>query len=446
MRATRPRAGRGRVTSRHGASLAASVAAGVLALLIGSTSLAGAGSPSPSPSPSLSSPASPGPSASVGPSTSPGPSGSAAPLPSAAPSPDPRVEAAFATLRTDEDLVGQLLLLSWNGSTPAAVRAVLEDLRPGGLVYVANASRAKKATRLNAAIVAAAQELGMVPPIRAIDHEGGIVQRIDDVRNLGSNGAFGRTKPTLLEACQRGATHAKQLREMGFDMSLGPVLDVATNPRNPVIGDRSYSPRPAVVARLGAAYIRGLQGGGIMGSGKHFPGHGDTAVDSHLGLPVITAGMKRLGSVELLPFVRAMEPDTDVASIMTGHLALPRIDRSGAPASLSRPIVTGLLREQLGWQGLVLTDDLGAMDAITDRYGPGEAAVRAVEAGVDLLIIVKDGDNQEQARDALVEALRDGRLDRAQVEAAVRRVLAVKARYGLLDGVRPEPVDCAEAG
>jgi beta-N-acetylhexosaminidase len=113
---------------------------------------------------------------------------------------------------------------------------------------------------------------------------------------------------------------------------------------------------------------------------------------------------------------------------------------------LSRPIVTGLLREQLGWQGLVLTDDMGAMDAITDRYGPGEAAVRAVEAGVDLLIIVKDGDNQEQARDALLDALRDGRLDRAQVEASVRRVLAAKARFGLLDGIRPEPVPCAEAG
>jgi beta-N-acetylhexosaminidase len=425
---------------------ATALVAGTLALLaIGAGLPVAAQSPSPSPEPSGAI-ASPAPSASVDPFASPGPLASGSPVASAAPSPDPRVEAAFASLLTDEDLVGQLLLLSWGGSTPASARAALEAFRPGGLVYVANASRAKKATRLNAAIAAAAQELGMVPPIRAIDHEGGIVQRIDDVRNLGSNGAFGRSKPTLQKACERGATHAEQLREMGFDMSLGPVLDVATNPRNPVIGDRSYGPKPAVVARLGAAYIRGLQGGGIMGSGKHFPGHGDTAVDSHLGLPVIKAGQKRLASVELVPFVRAMEPDTDIASIMTGHLALPRIDPSGAPASLSRPIVTGLLREQLGWQGLVLTDDMGAMDAITDRYGPGEAAVRAVEAGVDLLIIVQDGDNQERARDALVAALRDGRLDRAQVEASVRRVLAVKARYGLLDGVRPPLVACAEAG
>jgi beta-N-acetylhexosaminidase len=424
--------------------IASALAAGALALVgLGAGLPASAQSPSPGSTGGLASPA---PSASLDPFASPAPSAQASPSAVPAASPDPRVEAAFAGLLTDEDLVGQLLLLSWNGSTPASVRDALQAFRPGGLVYVANAGRARKATRLNAAIAAVAQELGMVPPIRAIDHEGGIVQRIDDVRNLGSNGAFGRSRPTLQEACERGATHAEQLRGMGFDMSLGPVLDVATNPRNPVIGDRSYGPRPAVVARLGAAYIRGLQGGGIMGSGKHFPGHGDTAVDSHLGLPVIKAGMKRLGSVELVPFVRAMAPDTDVASIMTGHLALPRIDPSGAPASLSRPIVTGLLREQLGWQGLVLTDDMGAMDAITDRYGPGEAAVRAVEAGVDLLIIVKDGDNQEQARDALLDALRDGRLDRAQVEASVRRVLAAKARFGLLDGIRTEPVPCAEAG
>jgi beta-N-acetylhexosaminidase len=409
------------------------IAAG-LALLAASS--AGGQSPSADPSPGASPRAMPGASA--------GPTPSLAPLPSAAP--DARVEAAFASLLTDEDLVGQLLLLSWDGGTPASARAALEAFRPGGLVFVANASRAAKATRLNAAIAAAAADLGMVPPLRAIDHEGGIVQRIRDVPNLGSNGAFGRGRPTDQAACERGAIHAQQLRAMGFDMSLGPVLDVATNPDNPVIGDRSYGRRPALVARLGAAYIRGLQGGGIIGSGKHFPGHGDTSVDSHLGLPVIKAGRARLDAVELVPFVRAMAPDVDVASVMVGHLALPRLDPSGDPATLSRAIVTGLLRDDLGWQGLVLTDDMGAMDAITDRYGPGEAAVRAVEAGVDLLIIVRDGDNQLDARDALVAALRDGRLDRGQVEASVRRVLAVKARFGLLDGVRPAPVACADAG
>ncbi len=428
---------------RRGVRVAVALAAAVA--LLGPAGPAGGQSPSPG-SPWASAgapPASPSVEPSVAPGESPAPAVSPGPSATPSASPDPRVEAAFASLHTDEDLVGQLLLPSWDGGTPASARAALAELRPAGLVFVANASRAAKAGRLNAAIAGAAEDLGLVPPFRAIDHEGGSVQRIRDVRNLGSNGAFGRSRPTDRAACERGAAHARQLRGMGFDLSLGPVLDVATNPRNPVIGDRSYGRRAGLVARLGAAYIRGLQGGGVMASGKHFPGHGDTSVDSHLGLPVVRAGRDRLDAVELVPFRAAMTPGTDVASIMVAHIALPRLDPSGAPASLSSPIVTGLLRGELGWQGLVITDDLGAMDAITDRYGPGDAAVRAVQAGVDLLIIVKDGDNQVRARDALVAALRDGRLDRAQVEASVRRVLAAKARFGLLDGVPPEPVDCS---
>jgi beta-N-acetylhexosaminidase len=221
---------------------------------------------------------------------------------------------------------------------------------------------------------------------------------------------------------------------------------VATDTRNPVIGDRAYGRDPELVARLGAAYIRGLQGGGILASAKHFPGHGDTHVDSHLGLPVIEHDRERLDAVELLPFRRAMDPDVAVASVMIGHLALPALDPSGAPASLSAPVIEGLLRTELGWDGLVLTDDLGAMRAITDRYPPGEAAVLAVAAGADLLIVVRNGSNQEEARTALLDALADGRLERSAVEAAVRRVLAAKARVGLLDGVRPDPVPCVEAG
>ena len=192
--------------------------------------------------------------------------------------------------------------------TPASARAALDAFHPAGLVYVANASRAAKATKLNAAIAEAAAELGMVPPLRAIDHEGGIVQRIKDVRNLGSNGAFGRTRPSDRRHASAAPTHAKQLRAMGFDMSLGPVLDVATNPRNPVIGDRSYGAARSSWRAWATAYIRGLQGGGIIGAGKHFPGHGDTSVDSHVGLPVIKAGRKRLDTVELVPFVRRWRP------------------------------------------------------------------------------------------------------------------------------------------
>jgi beta-N-acetylhexosaminidase len=229
---------------------------------------------------------------------------------------------------------------------------------------------------------------------------------------------------------------------MDIDMDLAPVLDVASDPRNTVIGDRSYGPDPRAVARLGGAYIRGLQAGGVIATGKHFPGHGDTRVDSHLALPVLPFGRRRLDAVELVPFRRAIAPRVDAAAIMVGHLALPKLDPTGSPATLSAPIVTGLLRDDLGYDGLVITDDLGAMAAITSRYPPGVAAVRAIRAGVDMLIIVRSGRNQVRARDALLRALASGRLDRERVVASVRRILMVKARFGLLDGVRPAPVAC----
>lgn len=413
--------------------------AAIAATLVAAPTLAG--SPTPGPASPAAGPASPAPGVLASPSA---PSPPAAPSPSVAP--DVRVEQAFRRLTTDADLVGQLLLLGWNGRSPAAARDALREFRPAGLVLVANASQGSRAAALNAAIAAEAAALGMVPPIRAVDHEGGSVQRLKDLPNRGPNGAFGRLFPTDLEACQRGLIHAVELRALGFDMNLAPVVDVATNPRNPVIGDRAYGGDPELVARLGAAYVQGLQGGGVMGSAKHFPGHGDTRVDSHLGLPVIKHDRERLDAVELLPFRRVMEADVAIASLMVGHLALPRIDARRLPASLSHPIVTGLLREELGWDGLVVSDDLGAMDAVTDRFAPGDAAVLAVTAGVDLLILVRDGDNQEQARDALLGALQDGRLERAQVERSVRRVLGVKARFGLLDGVRPLPVACPPLG
>jgi beta-N-acetylhexosaminidase len=355
---------------------------------------------------------------------------------------DPRVTAALATLTTDQDLVGQLLLVGWSGSTPGSVRKMLSSLRPGGVVFVANATTAATAKALNQAIADGATQLGMLPPIRTINHEGGQVQTITDVRNLGSNGAFGSRGPTDLQACQRGAAQARQLSGMGFDMDLAPVIDVLTDPNNTVIGDRAYGSSAALVARLGAAYIQGMQGAGIMAVAKHFPGHGGTAVDSHLGLPVLPFTRARLDRIDLVPFVRAIAPGVDVAGIVVGHLALPKLDPSGDPASLSRAIITGLLRHDLGYSGLVLTDDLGAMAAITANFAPGQAAVKAVAAGADMLIVVGDKTRQLAMRDALVAALASGKLDRGRVLDAVRHVLEAKAQYGMLGGDGPTLTSC----
>jgi beta-glucosidase-like glycosyl hydrolase len=378
----------------------------------------GAGSPSapPAASPSGEQPAGAAPSGSPAASLSPT---------------DQAVEDAFAKLTTDADMVGQLLLLAWIGSRAEDARPMLRDLRAGGIVFVQNATLRAEARAINLGLQQIATEANMLPPLIAIDHEGGIVQRIKDVPNLQNNWDFGQRAPSDLEACQRGQAHAQVLKEMGFTVNLAPVLDVNNNPNNPVIGPRSYSDDAQVVARLGEAYINGLQGGGIAAIGKHFPGHGNTSVDSHVGLPSLPQTVEQLERIELVPFRRAIE-DANSAGIMSAHIVFPAVDPTETPATLSREVMTGLLREKLGFKGLAVTDDMGAMRAITDNYGAGEAAVLAVNAGVDLLIMSSEYPRQVQARDALLAAVSDGTITKDRLHEAVRRVLQVKARFGML--------------
>jgi beta-N-acetylhexosaminidase len=219
-------------------------------------------------------------------------------------------------------------------------------------------------------------------------------------------------------------------------MNLAPDLDDNNHPANPVIGNRSYSDDPQVVARLGAAYIRGIQGGGIAAVGKHFPGHGNTGVDSHLQLPILTQSVDDLDKIELVPFKKAIE--TGIAGIMSAHIVFPAVDPSGVPATLSQKVMTGLLRNQLGFTGLSLSDDMGAMKAITDNYAPGDAAVRAVNAGVDMMILSAEVGRQRQARDGLLAAVESGAISRARLDEALRHVLTAKARFGLLPGTQAQ--------
>jgi beta-N-acetylhexosaminidase len=340
------------------------------------------------------------------------------------------VAEALSRLTTDEDRVGQLLLLAWIGSSAEEARPALRDLRAGGIVFVQNASTGDEARAINQGLEQISRDVNLLEPLIAIDHEGGIVQRIKDVPNLGNNWDFAMRAPSDAQACQRGLEHAQVLSSLGFSMNLAPVLDVNNNPANPVIGKRSYSDDPQLVARLGAAYIRGLQAGGVAAVGKHFPGHGNTSVDSHLGLPSLPQTIDELERIELVPFKAAI--DAGVAGIMSAHIVFPAVDPSGDPATLSQRVMTGLLRQRLGFTGLAVSDDMGAMKAITDNYAPGDAAVRAVQGGVDLLILSAELARQRQARDGLLEAVRDGRITPERLDQAIRNVLTVKARFGLL--------------
>jgi len=249
-----------------------------------------------------------------------------------------------------------------------------------------------------------------------------------------------------VEAAERyGHCTGREARAVGLNWVLGPVCDVNNNPANPVINVRAWGEDPASAGSLAAAFCRGLQAEGVLGCAKHFPGHGDTAADSHLELPLLPHDRARLEAIELPPFRSAIE--AGVAAVMTAHLLLPALD-PGRPATLSPAVLTELLRGELGFSGLVVTDAL-VMEAITGRWGAGEAAVLAVEAGADLVLMPADAD---QAIDAIVAAVEAGRLGLERIEAARerrRRALAtvatpvstsVEAPLGPLSG-GPEPAD-----
>jgi beta-N-acetylhexosaminidase len=236
--------------------------------------------------------------------------------------------------------------------------------------------------------------------------------------------ALGAANDTAL-AHALGRVTAVEGRALGVHIVYGPVLDVNNNSANPVINVRSFGEDPARVAALGAAFIRGVQSNGMIATGKHFPGHGDTDVNSHLALPVVNVTRARLDSVELVPFRAAVE--AGVGAMMTFHGAMPLIDRSGVPATLSPAIIGRLLRDTLGFDGLAITDAMD-MRGVLDQYGGREAAIRAVLAGADVLIQPED---VTQAIDAIVGAVNAGRIPAARVRDAARRVLLAKARVGL---------------
>ncbi|MEJ2203949.1 MAG: glycoside hydrolase family 3 N-terminal domain-containing protein [Gemmatimonadota bacterium] len=284
----------------------------------------------------------------------------------------------------------------------------------------------------------ALQELAPVPLLVGADFEnGGPGMRINGAYALPSmlpQGGGTAFPPTMAFgaigderfAYEYGRITAVEARAVGVHFLFAPVLDVNSNPDNPVIATRSFGADPELVARLGAAFIRGARDGGALTTGKHFPGHGDTSVDSHVGLPVVEADRERLERVELLPFRRAIAEGVD--AIMTAHVQMPGLLGAGSPpATLAPEVLTGLLREDMGFDGLLFTDAM-TMGAITEAFGIGEACVRALEAGADVLLSPKE---VPTAVDAVVAAVESGRLTRERVDASVRRILTLKARLGL---------------
>ena len=236
--------------------------------------------------------------------------------------------------------------------------------------------------------------------------------------------AVGATRDTTL-AYEQGRLTAIEGRALGIHIAYAPVLDVNNNPDNPVINTRSYGEDPELDARLGVAFIHGVQDHGMIATGKHFPGHGDTGVNSHLALPVVTVSRSRLDTVELVPFRAAV--NGGVGAIMSFHGAMPALDSSNVPGTLSPKVLTALLRGELGFKGIIISDAMD-MRGVLDQYGSDEAVKRAIAAGIDVLIQPLD---VSQAIDAVVAGVREGRYTEARLDSSVRRVLDTKRRLGL---------------
>ena len=236
--------------------------------------------------------------------------------------------------------------------------------------------------------------------------------------------AVGATRDTAL-AYEQGRLTAVEGRALGIHIAYAPVLDVNNNPDNPVINTRAYSEDPLLTARMGASFIRGVQDHGMIATGKHFPGHGDTGVNSHLALPVITVSRSRLDSVELVPFRAAVK--AGVGAIMSFHGAMPALDSSNVPGTLSARVMTQLLRREMGFDGLIISDAMD-MRGVLDQFGAAEAVKRAIAAGCDVLI---QPDNVTQAIDAVVAGVAEGRYTEARLDSSVHRVLEAKRRLGL---------------
>jgi beta-N-acetylhexosaminidase len=299
-------------------------------------------------------------------------------------------------------------------SLPAESAALLRGGVRAVIQFTRNYASPTQMTRLNADIRAAAGGAVLV----TVDHEGGRVQRFrgEGFPDLPSGRDMGEAGPEAARAA--GLAAAQHLRAVGFTMNLAPVLDVDSNPANPVIGARAFSSDPERAAECAVAYAQGLRAGGMHACGKHFPGHGDTSLDSHLDLPRLTHDMDRLEAIELVPFRAATR--AGIEAIMTAHVLFEGLD-PGVPATLSRTVVTGLLRERIGFDGLVLTDDF-EMQAIADRFELGEAAVRSIEAGCDLVLACHRLDRQHRIIEAIAHALATGRITEDRVGKSRKRL------------------------
>ncbi|MFI0418019.1 glycoside hydrolase family 3 protein [Spongiactinospora sp. 9N601] len=422
-----------RRTSRFGAVLLAGVLATACGTACGTAGGSAGGRTSapaepPAPAPSTSSP----------PASEPAPTGTAS-----------AVDRTLAGMSLS-DKVGQLFMPVLYGASAdassgenqsrygvATPAKAIKKYRPGGVIVFPWAGNVKSVAQIVGLTNGMQQASPQIPLLVAADQENGTVSRLAPlVTKLPAAAVIGKTGDTSL-ARQAAEVTGTELRALGINLDFAPVADVNINPRNPVIGPRAYGDDPRKVSRMVAAAVRGFHDAGVASTAKHFPGHGDTNVDSHSGLPVIKHTKSQWAKLDAPPFEAAIKAGVD--AVMSAHVVMPELDSSGDPSTLSPKILTGLLRERLGFDGVVSTDALD-MAGVRKKYGDGEVAVRAVLAGADLLLMPPD---LPEAHAAVVKAVKSGRISRERLDESVRRLLTLKAARGILESA--PRADAAEA-
>lgn len=351
---------------------------------------------------------------------------------------------------TIEEKLGQMLMpdyRNWKGQNVTEMLPEIEqqvkDFDLGGVIlFRENVVTTEQTARLVDAYQKASEKYGM---FISIDQEGGIVTRLQSGTDMPGNMALGATRSSEITKDVARAI-GEELGSLGINTNFAPSLDVNNNPDNPVIGVRSFSENPQLTAELGTAYIEGMQETGTIATAKHFPGHGDTEVDSHVGLPEVPYDMDRLREVELYPFQQAMNAGVD--AIMSAHITFPMIDETkviskktgeevSLPATLSHRILTGLIREEMNYDGLIVTDAMN-MGAITEHYGTVDAAIMTVKAGTDIVLMPV---GLEAVRAGLLEAIASGEIKEKRINASVKRILSLKIKRGIFKEESPDPIE-----
>ncbi|MBO9596267.1 MAG: beta-N-acetylhexosaminidase [Cohnella sp.] len=337
---------------------------------------------------------------------------------------------------TLEEKIGQMIMIGVEGTTmdQTAERLIRESHAGGVIFYQSNFKQLGAAVKL-VNDLKTANAKGAAPLLLAVDQEGGKINRMPaDFEAIPDSQTVGKSNDASM-AKALGGLLADELRAMGLNLNFAPVLDINSNPKNPVIGVRSFGNNPDLVAKMGVAEMQGLQEAGVIAAVKHFPGHGDTSVDSHRELPVVGKSLEELQKFEWVPFRSAIEGGAEV--VMAAHILFPRIDNE-TPASLSKVIIGDQLRGTLGFNGVVITDEM-TMGAIANNYGIVNGSLKAILAGSDIVMVAHDYAKMQSVFSKLLKSAKDGTLPKARIDESVRRILSLKLKYAISDEPTPIP-------